>query len=105
VCVCVCVQTPEHECFVSGRWLASDSYHQEQLNLEEQRERGEGRGGGEEKDWGFCGVVGFPTGWHRHFVSLQAGVLNLFVLWNCCTEVQTADCNHGFELGVVRTED
>jgi hypothetical protein len=30
VCVCVCFQTPEHECFVSGRWLASDSYHQEE---------------------------------------------------------------------------
>jgi len=32
VCLCmfVCVQTPEHECFVSGRWLASDNYHQEE---------------------------------------------------------------------------
>ncbi len=38
--------------------------------LEPGRRRGEkGDGGGGERDWGFCGVVGFPTDWHLHFVS------------------------------------
>ncbi len=36
--------------------------------LEPGRRKGERRGGGK-RDWGFCGVVGFPTGWQLHFVS------------------------------------
>ncbi len=81
-------------------------------NLEEERERGEGGGWGK-RDWGFCGVVGFPTGWHLHFVSFTGRSSEPFCLVELLykswgggfTEVQTADCNHGFELGVVTTED
>jgi hypothetical protein len=48
--------------------------------LESGRRKGERRVGEGRETGGFCGVVGFPTGWHLHFVSFTGRSSEAFCL-------------------------
>ncbi len=81
MCVFVCVSRLQsmNVLWVGDGWLLTATIKSSWTWKKKGREE-RGGGGVGEKDWGFCGVVGFPTGWHLQFVSFTGRSIEPFCL-------------------------